>query len=162
MIVDPQWIIDRGYLQHTEHSKVQQSGIDVTLKKIRRLFSIENSVEVAERSLSRQHETVGFDLFPGVYDFQCNEFVIVPKFCAAILIVRSSFNRKGTYITTGLYDNDFKNYVGGIMHVSFPITIDKNDRIGQIVFMQSDGKNSYDGQYNYKGDSGENIPKGIS
>jgi len=138
MVINPQRAINEGWVKLCEYSKVQQSGIDITLKNIKSL----------DGTLSWTDEK--FFLSKGHYDFECNEYVKVPQNCIALLIIRSSFNRKGAFITTGLYDNGFENFIGGVIHLALPLEIKKNERIAQIVFMQTEHKAQYCGQYQKK------------
>ena len=45
-------------------------------------------------------------------------FVTVPAGLAAFLIVRSTLNRNGIFITSGLYDQGFSNNIGFVMQKS--------------------------------------------
>lgn len=135
MVVNPQRAVDEGWIMLCEYSKVQQSGIDVTLHAVKALKGIAS--DIGDQ----------YSFSEGDFDFTCNELVVVPQDCVALLIVRSSFNRKGMFITTGLYDNGFHNYIGGVMHLSLPMQIFKNERIAQIVFMQTEHKAQYNGKY---------------
>ncbi len=139
MIIDPRRVVSEQWVTLCDESKIQQSGIDVTVKNIE---SIKGSLLMTGDN---------FVLGEGVFDFECNEYVKVPQDCVAVLFVRSSFNRKGTFVTTGLYDNGFNNYVGGVLHVAVPITIEKSERIAQIVFVQTEHKSQYNGQYQDRG-----------
>lgn len=146
MIIDPFRIVNSKVLLLAEGSKIQQSGIDVTIKRIREVSSstkddifYEDNIELPKILKANT-----------AYDFECNEYVKVPANAIALLIIRSTFNRRGAFITTGLYDNQFENFIGGILHTTLPIAIDKNERIGQIVFFQTEHTAKYEGQYNAK------------
>lgn len=150
MIIDPYKIVNDKNIILSPHSKIQQSGIDITIRKISKLKSGDVNIIIKEELE-----------FPATlesncsYDFECNEYVSVPKDSAAIIVVRSTYNRKGAFITTGLYDNGFKNYIGGILHTKLPIRISQNERIGQIVFLRSESIQLYNGQYQDRSNQGE-------
>lgn len=144
MIVDPNVIAGNNIVKMTPYSKIQQSGIDITVKKIRRIISC-TSFDVTYDDINLPNI-----LQPGAYDVEFNEYVNVPTNMVAIIITRSTFNRRGSFITTGLYDNGFKNYIGAVLHVTVPISIAKDERIAQIVFMNCNHEAQYQGQYNDK------------
>lgn len=144
MLASPQRAIDEGWIKCSKYSQKQQSGVDVSIEKLTRLSVDENSSDIV-------HTDIDFDtailIKPGIYTFLCNEYVKIPQDYAALLIVRSSLNRRGTFITTGLYDNGFENFIGGTLRVGLPILLSKNERIAQIIFMKSEAVAQYEGQY---------------
>ena len=84
------------------------------------------------------------------YDFMSDFYVEVPEGVAALLIVRSTFNRAGLFVTSGLYDSGFTGNIGAALHnngnsVAY---IGKGVRIGQIIFVASESVGSYAGGYN--------------
>jgi deoxycytidine triphosphate deaminase len=80
-------------------------------------------------------------------DFHVN----VPAGFVASFIVRSTLNRNGLFITNGLYDQGFNNYMGFVLHnrALTDAYIGKHTRVGQIYFVKAeDSGMMYDGQYN--------------
>lgn len=147
MIIDPKKIINNGNLKPCEHTKIQQSGIDVTISKASLI------IQAGYYSIS-----LPYTLWPNSsYTFECNEYVIVPDNAVAMLFIRSTFNRKGAFITTGLYDNGFKGYIGGVIHTRTPMPILQNERIAQIVFMQSESMELYNGIYQDKEETTQEV-----
>lgn len=143
MIIEPHEIVGTGILVVCPYTKVQQSGIDVSIRKIKRIISSN------EKDITYSEEIIlPHLLYPGVYDVECWELVDIPEKMAAVLYTRSTFNRRGTYVTSGLYDGGFHNSVGCVLHVTIPIHLPKNERIAQIVFFESEGEGIYDGKYN--------------
>ena len=146
MIVDPYQIVNDKALLLASGSKVQQSGIDVTIKSIKEIWhstptEIQYSQEISLPSTLLEKRA---------FDFTCHEFVEVPKNMVALLFIRSTYNRRGAFITTGLYDNGFKNFIGGVLHTMAPLILEKDARIGQIVFFKTEHTAQYDGSYQYK------------
>lgn len=139
MIADPKRAVAEGWIKLAINSKIQQSGIDVTLRKFWNLFP-ENMY--TDSLILRQRCS---------YGFECYEYIRVPRNYCALLIVRSSLNRQGAFITTGLYDNGFKGFIGGTIHVmGSAVRVRPLDRIGQIYFMKCEHEAQYDGQYQDK------------
>ena len=145
MIVDPNLMALTGVVRISEFSKIQQSGIDVSLKSIKKIIGIgpEKPIYAEVSGDSGLFELEGHS----AYDFECNEYIEVPNDMVALLIVRSTYNRKGAFITTGLYDNGFKNFIGGVIHTTIPFSIPINERIAQIVLIRSEHFAQYEGQY---------------
>ena len=145
MIVDPHKIVEMGVVRLAERSKIQQNGIDITIRSLKEIVGCSGSNMAKYCDCDLKTSIV---LKPGAaYDFTCNEYVDVPNDMAAIIIMRSTFNRLGAFITTGLYDAGFKNYIGGVIHTTIPFILEPNMRIAQIVFMRSEGIAQYNGQY---------------
>ena len=83
------------------------------------------------------------------YQFETPHFVMIPGGYAGWLIARSTLNRNGIFITSGLYDSGFQNYVGGVMHVrGGPARIQKGARIAQFIYVEAETGSMYDGDYN--------------
>lgn len=89
------------------------------------------------------------------YEFESSAYVDLTKYpalqsaIASEVIVRSSLNRSGVFITAGLYDTGFAGYLGGVIHNPAGTTrIAVGTRIGQIKFISSDNAGEYAGGYN--------------
>lgn len=150
MIIDPRKSF--RWLKFADKENIQQSGIDVRLDRV---LSVTAPAEIGISSRVVSHHSVPmagdwYELPIGTYDFQCIEYVEIPRHCCALLIQRSSLNRLGAFITTGLYDNSFHNYIGGILHLAHPMRIQRGTRIAQIIFIKSESRRQYKGKYNGK------------
>ena len=83
------------------------------------------------------------------YQFETDHFVIIPEGHAGWLIARSTLNRNGIFITSGLYDSGFQNYVGGVMHINGgDARIQKGARVAQFIYVEAETVSMYDGDYN--------------
>jgi len=123
--INPKWIVERGILIVGEHSKIQQVGIDLTIRKTVHLADLEaKSVNM-------------------------NEAVKLPNDIFALFIHRSSFNRKGVLITGSVYDPGYQGIVGCTVYnmSGANIKIHQNERIGQMVFFKADAASVYNGKY---------------
>jgi deoxycytidine triphosphate deaminase len=70
-----------------------------------------------------------------------------------MLVVRSTLNRNGLFITSGLYDSFFKGNAGFCLHNRSPgvARIAPHTRVGQIMFVKSEFSGvQYSGTYNTK------------
>lgn len=84
------------------------------------------------------------------FDILSDYYVELPEGVAAMLVVRSTFNRGGLFVTSGLYDSGYKGNIGAALHNngSMDAYIGKGVRVGQIIFVSSDSIGSYAGGYN--------------
>lgn len=86
------------------------------------------------------------------YDFTSNFHVKLPAGVAARLIIRSTLNRCGVFLTSGLYDSGFDGHIAGMLRIQGgDFNLAPNTRIGQIEFVRSeDSGKLYAGGYNHK------------
>jgi deoxycytidine triphosphate deaminase len=125
MQINPDAIIKNKILIPCAYTRVQQVGIDLTLVE-----------EVELRN--------GASL-----NVLLNETVKLPKDIFATFTHRSTFNRKGIFITGSIYDPGYEGQVGCTIYnlSGSDITITENERIGQMVFFKADPASEYQGQY---------------
>lgn len=165
MFIKPTVAIDNGWIQGNFTDKnIQPNAIDFTLDK---LFTIDDSKTFRINNMKKEmrggrelqpvqdaRENIDYwRLDPKTsYDGMSNFYVEVPEGVACMLIVRSTFNRNGIFITSGLYDQGFCGNIGFAIHnMSGPAYISPGIRIGQIVFINSESAGLlYEGNYNTK------------
>jgi deoxycytidine triphosphate deaminase len=83
------------------------------------------------------------------YDAMSNFYVNVPEKVAALLIIRSTFNRNGLFMTSGIYDSNFSGHLGFVLHnMGDYAYIAPGTRIGQVMFVESNNAGTYLGGYN--------------
>lgn len=135
--INPKVAIEKGYFipgnNFKAEDQIQQIGIDVTLKL---------------------NETIR--IFPGQFkNVDINEGVNLPDNVYADMKQRSSYSRKGVFITCGFYDPGFHGVCGlSIYNLSDdPIEFAPNTRIAQMIFYEADAASSYDGHYNHSNSS---------
>jgi len=67
---------------------------------------------------------------------------------AGWVITRSTLNRNGLFITSGLYDSGYEGVMAGALHVNGgPAKIKKGTRVGQFLMFKAESLSSYDGDY---------------
>lgn len=168
MFINPQQAIDSGWITFLDGTDidvlVQPNAIDFTLDRLYKLkddssfylheeFKIHRgTVEVEPQTITREmivDEYFKLDAH-SCYDAMSDIYVSVPEGVAAFLIVRSSLNRNGLFITSGLYDSGFKGNIGFFIHnnASSPAYLQEGVRVGQIIFVKSDSHGVYSGSYN--------------
>lgn len=157
MIVNPQQLILKKAVYPTTKKQWQPNSIDLTVESISLIEGtgkvLVDKVELpttVEVCTIKQGTLNVFNLSPGVYSVMFAEWVKVPKNMCACIICRSSLNRCGSFITTGLYDSGFNNKIGAILRVARPIQIERGARIATIYFMTAAAMKQYTGQYQGK------------
>lgn len=172
MIINPKEAITNGWITHPECKTMEDwedrkfispNAIDFTLD---RLFSIrhQNSFHISEggKKMRGGDEVTAVtdrkgDTFwkldgQSVYDGMSDMYVTVPEGVVVLpLVVRSTFNRNGIYLTSGIYDSFFTGNLGFIIHNRSGVAfITPGTRIGQVAFALSDNAKRYEGGYNTK------------
>jgi deoxycytidine triphosphate deaminase len=67
---------------------------------------------------------------------------------AGWVITRSSLNRNGCFITSGLYDSGYEGVMAGVLHINNgPMMIQRGTRVGQFLLFEAEALNQYDGDY---------------
>ena len=171
MFLSPKYAYDQGWITNLTNPEVQigSDGIDLTLKMVSSIGvgsysvltsaksnTIHRPLELIEPVTTDGWEIipdglVGYDLRPGVYDLEFNEFIKLPQGVAALLFLRSTFVRAGHRMFSGLYDQGFENFAGAVVHVEGNTFVESNMRTAQIVFIESAGSGQlYAGGYNRK------------
>lgn len=134
--------------------KAVDSIVDGALKTIKQFPEFEE-LFTAEDSDPKFDRVPMWNLSPGSYDFLSDFYVEVPEGIAALLIVRSTFNRAGVFVTSGLYDSGFKGNIGAALHNNGNTNayVGKGVRVGQIIFVKSESVGTYLGGYNIEAGS---------
>ena len=80
-----------------------------------------------------------------VYDFEQME---IADDEAGFVIVRSTFNRNGCKLSSGLFDSGFKsNTAAGVLTVCGPTRIEVGVPVGQFILFKSEMLHRYNGSY---------------
>lgn len=179
MFISPQTAIENGWIKRQDGTAIaaefiQPNAIDFTIDRVftSRLSKVPFKVAdvIVDGTVKTVKQFPEFDeLTPGEdpdpkydrapmffidkrnsYDFLSDFYVEVPEGVAALLIVRSTFNRAGVFVTSGLYDSGYKGNIGAALHNNgnTPAFVGKGTRVGQIIFVQSESVGSYAGGYN--------------
>lgn len=180
MFISPQTAIEKGWIKRQDGTEIaaefiQPNAIDFTIDRVFTTNTAESGVfKVADVVVDGVVKTVKefpkfFELQPAedvdpkfdrvplwtlyprqAFDFLSDFYVEVPEGVAALLIVRSTFNRAGVFVTSGLYDSGYKGNIGAALHNNGNTTayVGKGTRVGQIIFVQSESVGSYAGGYN--------------
>lgn len=166
MLINPKTAIQNGWITGLvdEQLQVQPNAIDFTLDNIYTI-NHNNICTISEQKSERQmrggdplavssmtedgrewytlsaHES---------YDCLSNVYVDLPEGVACKLIIRSTFNRNGFFLTSGLYDSGYQGHIGFVLHNRSGLAhIQRHVRVGQIEFYASDSAGRYSGGWNH-------------
>lgn len=170
MFISPRAAIENGWITHpecktyndfVERKFVSPNAIDFTVDK---MYALTNSVFVVSEEdkqmrksnilnpITHSDGNQYFKLSPGsVYDALSDFYIEVPENVACSFIIRSTFNRNGLFVTSGLYDSGFKGNLGFAIHNRAGTSlVAPGTRIAQIIFHKSDSIGVYEGGYNHE------------
>lgn len=89
-----------------------------------------------------------FVLGPGHYEVVMENIISVGEREAGWVITRSTLNRNGLFLTSGLYDSGYNGVMAGVLHVTIATArIKKGTRIGQYLNFDAESLSLYDGDY---------------
>lgn len=143
----------RSSLTNVQDGDVQPNATDLRLGKVFRILP--NYFEISNEHKSHRgsveifpNEDDYYDLTPGTYEIVMENVINVGSNEAGWVITRSTLNRNGLFITSGLYDSGYNGAMAGILHVTIaPARIKKGTRVGQYISFESESLHLYDGDY---------------
>ena len=137
--------------------QLQPCGIDMTLKEVHALsdagvVDFDNSRRKISASRKLEFDPEGkILLLPGCYKIIYNEYVSVPLDACAFGFPRSSLLRCGADVRCAVWDPGYHGRSESLLvvHNSHGITLYKDAKVMQLVFMrlESAAHKGYDGQY---------------
>lgn len=170
MFINPRIAIEEGWVTHPDCKTIEDwekrkfispNAIDFPLDFVFKIHG-NNSFHISEggkqmRGVDKLEPVTdrngnSFWNFDGnsAYDGMSDMYVKVPEgVVVPPLVVRSTFNRNGIYITSGYYDTNFQGNLGFIIHNRLgPAYITPGTRIGQVAFVEAKHAKLYEGKYN--------------
>jgi len=144
----------RSTLTNVKEDDVQPNAVDLRLDKV---FKIKEEVfEVSNEE--KKHRGTDYEiqpsrdgyffLQPGHYEVVMENIINVGENEAGWVITRSTLNRNGLFLTSGLYDSGYHGVMAGVLHVTIgPARIKKGTRVGQYLSFDSESLSSYEGDY---------------
>ena len=143
MIIPKQNLHSAKLVDVIHPSQFQPCGVDMSLKEAHR-FKTAGKIDFdnKERKIS-ETEQIAFEndevtLPPGAYKVVFNEYVRIPKDAAAICLPRSSLLRCGVALECALWDPGYEGRSEALLvvHNSHGVTLKKNAKIGQMIFIK--------------------------
>ena len=131
----------------------QPNAIDLRLGKVFRInpvipFELSEGYKAHRGSTEIEPYGDWFNLEVGTYEVVMENIVTVGPDEAGWVITRSTLNRNGLFITSGLYDSGYSGVMAGALHVNNgPARIKKGTRIAQFLLFKAEALTLYNGSY---------------
>ena len=138
---------------NVDNVMVSPNAIDLRLKKIYHVnpdvFIIDEDKKTHRTTSELELSSDGYyTLVPGSYEFITDSEVNIAEGEAGWVVPRSTLNRNGVFITSGLYDSGYKGIVAGAIHVNCgPMKVKPGTRIAQFLLFSAQSLSQYDGDY---------------
>lgn len=151
----------KSTLSNVNKVDVQPNAVDIKLDRVFKfdhnsrdnVFFIDEEQKVHAKKIEVHAEDEYFFLYPGTYEVQFEGIVSIADKETGWVITRSSLNRNGVFITSGLYDSGYTGAMAGVMHVTeVPMKIQRGTRVGQFILADAEALHSYDGSYGLDAD----------
>lgn len=144
----------KSTLTNVEEGDSQPNACDLRLGKIfpikKDVFEISNDHKKhrgTEPNLEPDADGY-FTLEPGEYEVVMENVINVGNGEAGWVITRSTLNRNGLFLTSGLYDSGYSGCMAGVLHVTVgPAKIKQGTRIGQYLSFNAESLSMYNGDY---------------
>lgn len=143
----------KSTLTNVQDGDVQPNAVDLRLGKIFKMsqstFVIDEKTKKHRGSFEMQPDQEGYYNLPeGHYEVVMDNMIVVGDNEAGWVITRSTLNRNGVFLTSGLYDSGYDGVMAGVMHVTCgPMRIQRGTRIGQYLSFNAEALHKYDGSY---------------
>lgn len=143
----------RSSLTNVQEPDVQPNAVDLRLGKV---FFIRPATFVIDEQQKTHRGSVEltpgqdgyYTLQEGHYEVVMENTIEVGEKEAGWVITRSTLNRNGVFLTSGLYDTGYHGVMAGVMHVTCgPMKIRPGTRIGQYLSFDAESLSKYDGSY---------------
>ena len=143
----------KSTLTNVQDGDSQANAIDLRLDKVFRILP--NIFEITnDHKKHRGSEEIlpdaedFFALSPGSYEIVMENIIHVGEGEAGWVITRSTLNRNGCFITSGLYDSMYHGIMAGVLHITVgDARIKKGTRVGQYLSFNAEALSLYDGDY---------------
>lgn len=143
----------KSSLTSVQEGDVQPNAVDLRLGKVfaikEAVFEVSNEHKKHRGSEEIQPDASGYyNLEPGSYEVVMENIIQVGDDEAGWVITRSTLNRNGCFLTSGLYDTGYHGVMAGVLHVSVGTArIKQGTRIGQYLSFNAEALHHYDGDY---------------
>jgi deoxycytidine triphosphate deaminase len=143
----------RSKLSNVQEGDVQPNAVDLRVDKVFRiesnLFVIDETQKIHRGATEILPNDNGNWFLPvGTYEVIMENDISVGEGEAGWVITRSTLNRNGVFLTSGLYDSGYNGKMAGCMHVTVgDIKIKRGTRVGQYLNFESESMSLYGGDY---------------
>jgi len=144
----------RSTLTNVQEGDSQPNAVDLRVDKI---FKIKEEVFQISNE-EKKHRGTDYEIIPGRdgyyflepghYEVVMENIINVGEGDAGFVITRSTLNRNGCFLTSGLYDSGYHGVMAAVLHVCIgPARIKKGTRVGQYLSFDAEALRMYDGDY---------------
>lgn len=143
----------RSSLTNVVDGDSQPNAVDLRLGKVFKIlpnrFEISNEFKKHRGTTEIDHDPEGwYTLNVGHYEVVMENVIHVGDNEAGWVITRSTLNRNGVFLTSGLYDTGYHGVMAAVMHVTIDqARIMRGTRIGQYISFEAEALHKYDGDY---------------
>ena len=143
-------------LTNVRPEDIQPNAVDLRIDKVfkinKGLFALSDSdgrkIHRGSEEIPTFHDTNFWRLEPGTYEIVMENIIEVGPDEAGWVITRSTLNRNGVFITSGLYDSGYHGVMAGALHITNgPFEIERGTRVGQFLLFKAESLSQYDGSY---------------
>lgn len=140
-------------LTKVQEGDVQPNAVDLRLGKVFQIktdrFVLSEEEKTHRGSVEILPDRHGwFYLQPGSYEVVMENIITVGDGEAGWVITRSTLNRNGVFLTSGLYDSGYHGVMAGVMHINVgPVRIRQGTRVGQYLNFNAEALHKYEGSY---------------
>ena len=141
-------------LTDVQPQDIQPNAVDLRLGKVFQIndendFTIDEEQKIHKGSTPVPLWEDGYwYLYGGAYEVIMENEVEVGHDECGFVITRSTLNRNGVFLTSGLYDSGYKGVMAGVIHIrAGRMKIKPGTRVGQYLCFKSQTMGSYDGDY---------------
>lgn len=157
-LLNPRKIVEAGIVTGLNSDKqIQPAAIEFTADRV---FEVVGDTWLLSEDAKGHRETRELQPVNGfwvlepskVYDIMSNLYVEMPEGMAALVNIRSTLNRAGLRLTTGIWDPGFCGNFGAILHTpaGCRFSLGAGTRVAQVMFFSCDSEGVYAGGYNTK------------
>lgn len=144
------------FIFEQDDDSLQPNAFDFKISRVFRFKTDLFELRENDSKTHRQQEEVFPDengfwiLTSGDYNVLTDTECKISEGEAGYVIQRSSLNRNGIFLTSGLYDSGFNNTLGCVMHVNGNgvFKVQRGSRIGQFILTKAETLKLYNGSYN--------------
>lgn len=163
MFINPKAILDQGIIQLPANvnadNVLQPNGIDLQVAEIFRIENANNTVFIGDDIATRHlpttkligdsQNTYKLEKFTS-YKIETGYKIQIPDDMVAYIFTRSTLNRNGILVGSGLWDSGFKGFVGTTLYPFKDVCLHLPCRVAQIAFLRAESAHLYAGTYNQK------------
>lgn len=145
----------KSMLTAVKDGDVQPNAVDLRLKRVFKIndqvFLIDEENKVHRGATEVFPTDDGYwHLTPGDYEIEMDNIINVAEGESGFVITRSTLNRNGVFITSGLYDSGYHGPMSACMHVGVGVMMIKpGTRVAQYLSFEAESLHAYDGDYGF-------------